>query len=145
MRATSLQAAAMQCTVLVLLISFIYTNTASAMPRGPREHFQLSAATTPADSYFDPQPQYIKLTRPTTQSEVQKQIEIEVSSQLKEKDAPSAGGLGTWGGIQKETTKADLMHILQDWKAWKRQFDQQARERSCRVSNRGCARWRKRK
>ncbi|KIV78992.1 hypothetical protein PV11_06586 [Exophiala sideris] len=145
MRSTTLQAAAMQCILLMLLMSFICTNVVSALPRGPREHFQLSAATTPADTYFDPQPQYIKLARPTTQSEVQKQIEIEVSSQLKEKDVPSAGALGTWGGVQKETTKSELLHILEDWKAWKAQFDQQASERSCRFSKRGCARWNKRK
>ena len=143
-KSITFQAAAMQFALVIFLVSFLWTSVVSALPRGPQEHFQLSAATTPADSYFDPQPQYIKLERPATQSEVQMQIETEVSSQLEQKNVPSAGALGTWGGVQK-MTKSEFLHILEDWKAWKRQFDKQAGERSCRFSNRGCARWNKRK
>lgn len=127
---------------------------ASALPRGPREHFQLgdtiqtSLATpkaTPPDTYFDPQPQYIKLERPTTQFEIENQIELEASSQLQQdKDVVSAGPLGTWGGVHEAMTKADIMHILEDWKAWKQQFDRQAGQRSCRFSRRGCALWKRR-
>ncbi|KAK5194460.1 hypothetical protein LTR99_002961 [Exophiala xenobiotica] len=114
-----------------------------AAPHGTGRHFQLgdairtylsTARSTPADSSFQPQPQYVTLTPPIRQLQTQNEVEVGASPLTAEE-------LPCRGEFEKG---ADPISIIEDWKAWKQQFGKQTKERSCRLHKKGCASIRKR-
>jgi hypothetical protein len=128
--------------ILVFLMS-LCLDTTMAAPHGTGRHFQLgdairtylsTARSTPADSSFQPQPQYITLTPPIRQLQTQNEVEVGASPLTAEE-------LPCRGGFEKG---ADPKSIIEDWKAWKQQFGKQTKERSCRLHKKGCASIRKR-
>jgi len=143
MRTTIFKSSAMPHLLVLVFMMSLCLDTTMAVPHGAGRHFRLgdairtylsTARSTPADSSFQPQPQYITLTPPIRQLQTQNEVEVEASL-LTAEELPCRGEF---------EEGADPNPIVEDWKAWKQQFGKQTKERSCRLHKKGCASIRKR-
>lgn len=143
-----------QLVAFMLLLWAAYDGTVAALPHPAAQPYRalgddvdhrLSSSfaiqEAPARSSFSPQPQYIVLTPPLLQHDVQKQSTAEQSSQTSAKtrcfagvrDAPRSGRLEAC-----EASDRDLSS--EDWESWRRQFQAQLRGRRCQTHGADCSR-----
>ncbi len=110
------------------------------------------AKTTPTEPSFSPQPQYITLTPPMTQIESQHEIALDAISRLSAAESQSSSGVVQVVGPYSATAVGDSASkgsgsgsrherddSIEDWEAWKQQFNRQVKERSCRLAGSKCA------